>query len=458
MLTQEDNELICRTGPGTPMGRVLRRYWHPCLLSADLPDNDCRPVRVRLLGEDLVAFRDSEGRVGLIDERCPHQGVSMYYGIPAGGALMCIHHGWKFDVDGNCVGMPSSEPESQFMETVHTTAYPVVESAGMVWTYMGPPELQPLPPDFLFNRLPASHVIAARVPVYCNYLQSIEGNIDSSHLGTLHRRYSDFALEPDDSDRPGTPSPHLRSYLLAHYRYAVIHVQDTDYGFRLIGIRPTDAGHRHLRITSHVFPVCSMIASPGLASGSFFIVPTDDENCMRFFVRGNPDRPFTAAEREAAFAENTIMDPADPRRRLKRADNDYMIDREAQKTTLISGILPNAEQDYAVTESMGPIMDRTRASTSTPPTARSSGCGSSWSARPRASTRAWACRRWTRRSPTTASARRRSSFARATTRGSRAQTRGRRRRRASGCGRGLSLSKHDGLRPSTSSGRTDSCD
>ena len=207
--------------------------------------------------------------------------------------------------------------------------------------------------------MPDSHVIAARVPVYCNYLQSIEGNIDSSHLGTLHRRYSDFALEPDDSDRPGTPSPHLRSYLLAHYRYAVIHVQDTDYGFRLIGIRPTDAGHRHLRITSHVFPVCSMIASPGLASGSFFIVPTDDENCMRFFVRGNPDRPFTAAEREAAFAENTIMDPADPRRRLKRADNDYMIDRAAQKTTLISGILPNAEQDYAVTESMGPIMDRT---------------------------------------------------------------------------------------------------
>ena len=359
MLTREDNELICRTGPGTPMGRVLRRYWHPCLLSADLPDNDCRPVRVRLLGEDLVAFRDSEGRVGLIDERCPHQGVSMYYGIPAGGALMCIHHGWKFDVDGNCVGMPSSEPESQFMETVHTTSYPVVESAGMVWTYMGPPELQPLPPDFLFNRLPDSHVIAARVPVYCNYLQSIEGNIDSSHLGTLHRRYSDFALEPDDSDRPGTPSPQLRSYLLAHYRYAVIHVQDTDYGFRLIGIRPTDAGHRHLRITSHVFPVCSMIASPGLASGSFFIVPVDDENCMRFFVRGNPDRPFTAAEREAAFAENTIMDPADPRRRLKRADNDYMIDRAAQKTTLISGILPNAEQDYAVTESMGPIMDRT---------------------------------------------------------------------------------------------------
>ena len=151
----------------------------------------------------------------------------------------------------------------------------------------------------------------------------------------------------------------LRSYLLAHYRYAVIHVQDTDYGFRLIGIRPTDAGHRHLRITSHVFPVCSMIASPGLASGSFFIVPVDDENCMRFFVRGNPDRPFTAAEREAAFTENTIMDPADPRRRLKRADNDYMIDRAAQKTTLISGILPNAEQDYAVTESMGPIMDRT---------------------------------------------------------------------------------------------------
>ena len=296
------------------MGRVLRRYWHPCLLSADLPDNDCRPVRVKILGEDLVAFRDSEGRVGLIDERCPHQGVSMYYGIPAGGALMCIHHGWKFDVDGNCVGMPSSEPESQFMETVHTTSYPVVESAGMVWTYMGPPDLQPLPPDFLFNRLPDSHVVAARAPVYCNYLQSIEGNIDSSHLGTLHRRYSDFALEPDDSDRPGTPSPNLRSYLLAHYRYAVIHVQDTDYGFRLIGIRPTDAGHRHLRITSHVFPVCSMIASPGLASERQLLHRAGGRRELHAhsLCAGNPDRPFTAAEREAGLHGEHAHGPRRP--------------------------------------------------------------------------------------------------------------------------------------------------
>ena len=360
MLTREDNELICRTGPGTPMGRVLRHYWHPCLLSSDLPDNDGPPVRVKLLGEDLVAFRDSDGRVGLIGERCPHRGASLYFGINQECGLMCIYHGWKFDVDGNCVDMPSDVPGSRFREKVRATAYPVVESAGMVWAYLGPPDLQPPPPDFLFNRLPESHVIAAKAPVYCNYLQSIEGNIDSSHLGTLHRRYADWTLEPDDSDRPGTPSPNLRSYLLARYRYAVIHVQDTDYGFRLIGIRPTDAGHRHLRITSHVFPVCSMIASPGRASGTFFIVPTDDENCVRFFVRGNPDRPFTSAEREAAFAENTIMDPADGRRRLKRLDNDYLIDRAAQKRTLISGIYPNAEQDYAVTESMGAVVNRER--------------------------------------------------------------------------------------------------
>lgn len=360
MLSREDNELICRTGPGTPMGRVLRRYWHPCLLSSELPDNDGSPVRVRLLGEDLVAFRDSEGAVGLLGERCPHRGASLYYGINQESGLMCIYHGWKFDSQGRCMEMPSDVPGSRFHEKVWATAYPCLESAGMVWTYMGPPELQPPPPDFLFNRLPPSQVIAVRVPVYCNYLQSIEGNVDSSHLGTLHRRYSDWALEPDETDRPGTPSPNLRSYLLARHRYALIHVQDTAYGFRLIGIRPTDAGHQHLRITSHVFPVCSMIASPGLGGGSFFIVPTDDENCMRFFVRHNADRPFTAAERESTTVENVVMDPAAPQRRLKRLDNDYLIDRAAQKTALIAGILPNAEQDYAVTESMGAICDRTR--------------------------------------------------------------------------------------------------
>ena len=360
MLTREDNELICRTGPGTPMGRVLRRYWHPCLLSADLPTNDGPPVQVKILGEDLVAFRDSEGRVGLIGERCPHRGASLYYGLNGGGRLMCIYHGWKFDADGNCVDMPSDMPGSRFLEKVHTTAYPVVETAGMVWTYMGPRDLQPPPPDFLFNRLPPDQVVAAKSPVYCNYLQSIEGNIDSSHLGTLHRRHADFTLEPDETDRPGVPSAHQRSYLLAHYRFAEINVQDTAYGFRLIGMRPTDAGHRHLRITSHVFPVCSMIASPGVASGTFFIVPTDDENCMRFFVRCNPDRAITDDERASTYAENTIMDPADPRRRLKRADNEYLIDRAVQRTTLVSGIWPNPEQDYAVTESMGRIVDRTR--------------------------------------------------------------------------------------------------
>ena len=359
MLTREDNELICRTGRGTPMGRVLRRYWHPCALSADLPHTDCPPVRVKILGEDLVAFRDSEGRVGLIGERCPHRGASLYYGLNRGG-LMCIYHGWKFDADGACIDMPSDIPGSRFRDKVRAASYPTVESAGVVWTYMGPPEQQPPPPDFLFNRLPDDHVVAAKSPVYCNYLQSIEGNIDSSHLGTLHRRYADFALSPDETDRPGVPSATQRSYLLARYRFAQVDVQDTDYGFRLIGIRPTDAGHRHLRITSHVFPVCSMIAGPGRASGTFFIVPTDDENCMRFFIRCNVDRPITDDERASTYAENTIMDPADPRRRLKRADNDYLIDREAQRTTLIAGIWPNPEQDYAVTESMGPIVDRTR--------------------------------------------------------------------------------------------------
>ena len=358
MLPEAENDLICHTGQGTPMGEALRRYWLPCLLITDLPENDGEPVRVKILGEELIAFRDTDGKVGLINERCPHRGASLFFGINQECGIMCIYHGWKFDVNGDCVDMPSDLPGSVFKDKVHINSYPCIESAGMVWTYMGPIDKKPAEPDLIFNRLPVNQVIATRVPVYCNYVQSIEGNIDPSHLGTLHRRIVDWTLETDDTDRPGTPSPNLRSYILAKYPYSEIQVQDTAYGFRVMGIRPTDAGNRHIRITTHVMPVCSMIGSPGRAGGAFIIVPVDDENCMRFFVRHNPDRPFSNPERESTLAENMMMDPTNPKIRLKRADNDYMLDRRVQKTTILAGITPNAEQDYAVTESMGPIYDR----------------------------------------------------------------------------------------------------
>lgn len=360
MLTHEENELLCRVGPGTPMGQLMRRYWHPFLLVDELSEADGPAVRVRLLGEDLVAFRDTNGKVGLIDERCPHRGASLYFGINQECGLMCIYHGWKYDTEGNCVDMPSDLPGSVFKDKVRIASYPCIESAGVIWTYMGPPNKKPPKPNFLFNNLPEANVNATRTPIYCNYLQSMEGNIDSTHLGTLHRSWDDFEPVDDGTDRPGYPSPKFSIYLRAYARYAEIDVQDTSYGFRLIATRPTPAGNKIVRISSHALPYTSFIASQGPNGGALIHVPVDDENCFRVGINIRPDRPFSTAERRSIKEASTYMDPANPKLRLVRADNDYMIDRKAQKTTALSGIWPAAEQDYAVTESMGPIYDRTK--------------------------------------------------------------------------------------------------
>src|SRR6266567_4336426 len=143
MLTTEENELLCRVGPGTPMGELLRRFWMPSLLSEELPEPDCRPVRVRVLGEELIAFRDTDGSPGLLANNCPHRGASLFFGRNEESGLRCVYHGWKFDVSGRCVDMPNEPPESNFKDKVHATAYPCREAGGVVWAYMGPPEHQP---------------------------------------------------------------------------------------------------------------------------------------------------------------------------------------------------------------------------------------------------------------------------------------------------------------------------
>ncbi len=306
MLSKEDNELVCRTDSGTAMGTLFRRYWHPFLLSQELPDPDGAPVKVGLLGEKLVAFRDSDGRVGLVQENCPHRGASLYFALNQDCGITCIYHGFKFNVEGKCVDAPSDTPDSDFKDRVRMRAYPVAESAGILWTYMGPREKQPPAPNFIFNRLPPDQVVASRVPIYCNWLQSVEGNIDSTHLGTLHTYYQDRTPVDVETDKPGYPSPRYSLYIRAN------------------------------------------------------AVPIDDYNCMRFAIQYNQDRAFSADERTAIQARSMVMDPYNPALRLKRADNDYMLDRAAQRTKHFAGIWPIPEQDYAMTESMGPIYDRTQ--------------------------------------------------------------------------------------------------
>ena len=360
MLSQQENEYLTTTNRGTPMGELFRRYWQPFLLKSELPENDGPPVRVRLLGEDLIAFRDTDGRVGLIAESCPHRGASLYFGINQECGIMCIYHGWKFDVDGNCIDMPSDVPGSRFHEKVHVTSYPTIESAHVIWAYMGPPDKQPPPPSYYMNMLPEENVIAQRTPIYCNYLQSMEGNLDSTHLGTLHMYYDNLIPADLEYDKPGHPTPRFSSFITGTEKYARIDVQDTDYGYRLIAVRKTPKGNQHVRINCLALPIMSWIAAPRGLGSIFTQLPIDDYNCMRIGWRCSPDRPFTEQERAGAASQSMMMDPANPKLRLKRLDNDYLQDRAAQKSKHPPGIWPGAEQDYCVTETMGPIYDRTK--------------------------------------------------------------------------------------------------
>src|ERR1700730_2287512 len=221
MLKREDNELVTRVGPGSPMGDTMRRYWMPALLASELPGPDSDPVRVQLLGEKLVAFRDSGGTVGLVAENCPHRGASLFFGRNEESGLRCVYHGWKFDADGTCVDMPNEPAESDFRTKVKAVSYPTVERGGLVWTFMGPPDKQPPVPDLEWMRAPAGHSWVSKTFESCNYLQAMEGGPDTSHSSFLHR----------DLDPSGLANPRVRSTA------PKLEVLNTDYGYTYASIR-----------------------------------------------------------------------------------------------------------------------------------------------------------------------------------------------------------------------------
>src|SRR5215212_3748263 len=187
MLSKQDNELMTRVGPNTPMGNVMRQYWHPMLLTSELAENDGAPLRVRLLGEDLVAFRDTDGNVGLVAENCPHRGASLFFGRNEESGLRCVYHGWKFDTSGACVDMPNEPPESNFKHKVKITAYPGADWGGVIWIYIGPPELKPELPNFEWCLVPPEQRVVHRWYHECNYAQAMEGDLDTAHVSFLHK-------------------------------------------------------------------------------------------------------------------------------------------------------------------------------------------------------------------------------------------------------------------------------
>ena len=205
MLSQSDNELLTRVGPGTPMGELLRRFWIPGLLEEEVPEPDCPPVRLRLLGEDLVAYKDTDGNIGVLDNYCAHRRASLFFGRNGEGGLRCVYHGWKFNVEGRCVDMPSEPAESNFKDKVRITSYPAVARGGIVWLYMGSPEHQPELPQFEWSLLPDGQRVATKRLEECNWAQAVEGGIDSSHISFLHRN-----LGRPEPGRPQDAAPEVR--------------------------------------------------------------------------------------------------------------------------------------------------------------------------------------------------------------------------------------------------------
>ena len=254
MLTAEQNELLTRTGPGTPMGETMRRYWLPALLSRELPEPDGPPVRVKLLGELLVAFRDTSGRVGLLEEHCPHRGASLWLGRNEENGLRCVYHGWKFDVDGRCLGMMNEPVE--FKELVRARSYPTEEMGGMVWAYLGPPDRRPPPPRFGYTQADPDQLALTKVVEECNWLQALEGGIDTSHAPIMHR-----ALKENPA-QPGLPynGPFVQG------RAPVLEVDVTDYGYRYFGVRglrPGTAVRARLPLRHAVYPGAAGRTDPG---------------------------------------------------------------------------------------------------------------------------------------------------------------------------------------------------
>jgi phthalate 4,5-dioxygenase len=369
MLSQEENKLLCQVGPGTLMGNLLRRYWTPAMLSSELPGPDCPPIRIRLLAEDLVAFRDSEGRVGLFQQNCPHRGASMFFGRNEEAGLRCVYHGWKFDVSGACVDMPSEPAESNFRNKVRIGAYPAYESGGIVWTYMGPAETMPPFRDLGTEALGKDESRAAKQITYCNWIQAMEGNLDTSHISWLHQ-YRDLLDTPDDgTDRPGYPSMATSWWLWAMDRAPRLEVEDTDYGFRYAGIRTTPNGHTHVRVTAYIMPYQTIVAGLPVRAGGTTFVPRDDETCWRFSISSGMLTGRFSYEGQQAGATPHKYPYGGPRgagrmsgviEREWRPDNDYQIDRDVQKSQLFTGIENFVSQDFMATESMGPIYDRSQ--------------------------------------------------------------------------------------------------
>ena len=353
MLSRAENQLLTKIEGDAPMGRMFRRYWIPAVLSEEVAERDGAPVPVRLLGEDLVAFRDTNGRVGLLDQRCPHRLASMVIGRNEDCGLTCIYHGWKFDVDGKCVDMPTEPDDRGFQNRIRMKSYPTHEVyGGIVWTYMGPPDAKPRFQNYPWTSFPQNHIGITKVGIRANFLQTIEGSIDSAHSWYLHR---------------GSSRDWEKRFEVSHDMSPRLEAEDTAYGFRYAAIRkPNDQPDRfkYVRVTLFVVPCTSFIPPPlnaDLPAHTQIFVPVDNEHTMLFDVFHSQNG--TPVD-ELALRRSLDLEPGvgldEHWYPLGHAQNRWNQDRAAMKAGNWTGIKGFSKQDIAAQESMGPVVDRSQ--------------------------------------------------------------------------------------------------
>lgn len=357
MLTTEENELLCRVEGKAPMGQLMRRHWTPVCLIEEVSEPDGTPIKAQVFGEDLVVFRDTKGRIGVMDEYCPHRRVSLVFGRNEDCGLRCLYHGWKMDVEGNVLEMVSEPVASGMAQKVKHLAYPAKEWGGFVWAYMGPPETQPEFEPPAWAPTADAKVTIAKAIIPCNWAQILEGAIDSAHSSSLHS--SDMVparvegAEATDTNwlRPSTDkAPRMQ-------------VERGTYGFRYAAIRrpiKNAAVNDYVRSTVFVAPATALIPPNNLYNVANINVPMDDTNTAFYFIAwGHPSQtPDTDAWRKF-LGQQIGIDLDEKYRPLRNRDNSFWQDRAAMKAGNFTGITGFPNQDVAMWVTMGPIADRT---------------------------------------------------------------------------------------------------
>lgn len=358
MLTPQENDLLCRVEGDAPMGQLMRRHWLPVCLREEVSEPDGAPVRSRMLGEDLVVFRDTEGRVGVMDEYCPHRRASLVLGRNEDCGLRCLYHGWKMDVQGNVLEMASEPGASALVEKVKHKAYPTHEWGGVVWAYMGPADTMPAFTPPAWAPTADARVSIAKVVIPCNWAQVLEGAIDSAHSSSLHS--SDMVPA-----RVGGAEANEKNWLRPSTDKAPrMQVQRAGYGFRYAALRrpiKDAATHDYVRATVFVAPSTALIPPNNLYNVANVNVPMDDTTTAFYFIAWGHPTQTPEAESWRKFLRQTVgVDLDEHYRPLRNRNNVFWQDRQAMKAGNFTGITGFPNQDLAMWVTMGPIADRTR--------------------------------------------------------------------------------------------------